>query len=73
MGSVVEERLFHPLSLMTLTEGQPGADAPRQAVAALAGGRLARREAAEEGPDWDGQVLLAGEESDIFQKLDGNR
>lgn len=74
MGSVVEERLFHPLSLVTLTEAEAGADAPRQAVTAgLVGGRLARREAGEESPDWDGQVLLAGEEGNIFQQLDGNR
>ncbi|QIG50968.1 phosphatase PAP2 family protein [Nordella sp. HKS 07] len=73
MGSVVEENLYHPLSLMTVTEEQPGADAPRQtATAGLTGARLVRREAEEAGPDWDAKVLLAGEETDIFHQLGGD-
>ena len=73
MGSVVEESLFHPLSLITVTEEQPGADAPRQtATAGLTGARLVRREAEEAGPDWDAKVLLAGEETDIFHQLGGD-
>lgn len=60
IGSVVEERLDHPLSLFTLTSTRPDMNAPRSALAAvLDGGRLVSRTGGMTNPDWDGQVLLA--------------
>jgi hypothetical protein len=60
VGSVIEERLRHPLSLFTLASTQPDVNAPRQALAgALDGGRLVSRGQGMTDPDWDGQVLLA--------------
>ncbi|MDI3354998.1 VTT domain-containing protein [Pseudomonas sp. UYIF39] len=60
IGSVVEERLYHPLSLITLTSAQPGVDAPRSTLAAaLDGGRLLSRTEGAADSDWDGQVLIA--------------
>jgi membrane protein DedA with SNARE-associated domain/membrane-associated phospholipid phosphatase len=60
LGSVVEERLYHPFSLVTLASTQPDVNAPRQALAgALEGGRLVSRTKGMTGTDWDGQVLLA--------------
>jgi undecaprenyl-diphosphatase len=60
IGSVVEERPYHPLGLVTLVSAQSNVDAPRKALAgALPGGRLVSRAKAVTAPDWDGQVLLA--------------
>lgn len=57
IGSVVEERLEYPFSMITLTWTQQGADAPRNAIAtAFNEPRLVSREAIDD--DWDGQVLL---------------
>ena len=62
MGTVVEEHLESPLSLLTLARAQRGVDAPRDLLAAsLNGGRLAAR--ADRLPGWDGQVLLAHDAS----------
>ncbi|TPG78571.1 phosphatase PAP2 family protein [Pseudomonas arsenicoxydans] len=60
MGSVVEERFYHPLSLVTLTSTQPDMNAPRSTLAAaLGGGRLVPRPLGAAKGDWDGNVLLA--------------
>lgn len=60
VGSVVEERLERPLSLVTVTPAQGGADAPRAAVVeALPGAQPAPRPGIAPRPTWDGQVLLA--------------
>ncbi|WP_223487462.1 bifunctional DedA family/phosphatase PAP2 family protein [Pseudomonas sp. A-RE-19] len=60
IGSVVEERFYHPLSLVTLTSTQPDANAPRRTLeAVLDGGRLFSRTEGAADADWDGQVLLA--------------
>ncbi|QND64695.1 phosphatase PAP2 family protein [Mesorhizobium loti] len=62
IGSVVEERLYHPLSLVTLVSTQPDVNTPRNALAeVLNGGRLVSRTSGIAGSDWDGQVLLARE------------
>jgi len=62
MGTIVEEHLESPLSLLTLARAQRGVDAPRDLLAAsLNGGRLAAR--ADRLPGWDGQVLLAHDAS----------
>lgn len=59
-GSVVEERLYHPLSLITLVSTQPDFNAPRLALAGgLEGGKLVSRSIEVTSQDWDGQVLLA--------------
>ncbi|WP_256667449.1 bifunctional DedA family/phosphatase PAP2 family protein [Pseudomonas sp. ANT_J28] len=59
IGSVVEERFSHPLSLVTLTSTQPDVNAPRSTLAAaLDGGRLRSRPEEMADADWDGQVLL---------------
>jgi undecaprenyl-diphosphatase len=64
IGSVVEERLDHPLSLFTLTSTQPDMNAPRSALAAtLDGGRLVSRASGIAEAVWDGHVLLARESS----------
>jgi undecaprenyl-diphosphatase len=60
VGSVVEERLEHPFSLVTLSSTRSDADAPRQTLAQDLDGVesvLRAREESEAG--WDGQVLLA--------------
>ncbi|MHC8322457.1 bifunctional DedA family/phosphatase PAP2 family protein [Pseudomonas sp. GB2N2] len=60
MGSIVEERFYHPLSLVTLTSTQPDVNAPRSTLAAsLDSGRLLSRTEGVADADWDGQVLLA--------------
>jgi membrane protein DedA with SNARE-associated domain/membrane-associated phospholipid phosphatase len=60
IGSVVEERFYHPLSLVTLTSTQSDMNAPRSTLAAaLDGGRLIHRNEGAADSDWDGQVLLA--------------
>ncbi len=62
IGSVVEERLYHPLSLVTLVSTQPDINAPREILAAsLDGGRLVTRTGRIEGAGWDGRVLLVRE------------
>ncbi|WP_432263181.1 VTT domain-containing protein [Cupriavidus sp. TMH.W2] len=59
VGSVVEEHLYRPLSLLTVSSTQPEANAPRQALAAaLVNGRLAARPEEQSQREWDGQVLL---------------
>jgi undecaprenyl-diphosphatase len=59
IGSVVEERFSHPLSLVTLSSTQPDVNAPRSTLAAaLDGGRLRSRPEEMADADWDGQVLL---------------
>lgn len=60
MGSVVEERIYHPLFLITLTSTQPGVNAPRSTLAvAFDDGRLLPRPPGTSNGDWDGNVLLA--------------
>ncbi|MFL1527564.1 VTT domain-containing protein [Pseudomonas sp. O230] len=60
MGSVVEERFYHPLSLVTLTSTQHGMNAPRSKLAAVFDdGRLLPRTLGTADGDWDGKVLLA--------------
>ncbi len=62
VGSVVEERLDRPLSLVTLTITQPGMNAPRDVLAQeVQSGRLAQRSNANMIASWDGRVLLARE------------
>lgn len=62
IGSVVEERLDHPLALFTLALTQPDMNTPRNTLAtALDGGRLVSRADGIRGADWDGHVLLARE------------
>lgn len=61
VGSVVEERLSHPLPLFTVTRTQDTADGPRDALAAVIGtGWLRARDSSGKG--WDGRVLLAQED-----------
>lgn len=60
IGSVVEERLSHPLSLFTLAWAQPDANSPRTTLAAdLDDGRISIRTEQSADPNWDGRVLLA--------------
>jgi hypothetical protein len=60
IGSVVEERLYRPFSLFTLTSTQSDANGPRQVLAAALGkGRLVSRTDGSTGPDWDNQVFLS--------------
>lgn len=60
MGSAVEEQLYHPLSIVTLTSTQPGMNAPRNTLAAAFGdGRLLPRTEGTPNAEWDGKVLLA--------------
>jgi undecaprenyl-diphosphatase len=60
IGSVVEERFYHPLSLVTLLSTQPDVNVPRSTLAAtLGGGRLLSRTEGTADMGWDGQVLLA--------------
>ncbi|BFT65056.1 VTT domain-containing protein [Pseudomonas moorei] len=60
MGSVVEERIYHPVPLITLTSTQPGVNAPRSTLAvAFDDGRLLPRPPGTANGDWDGDVLLA--------------
>ena len=57
IGSVVEERMWRPLSLATIPLPQEDIDTPRDALAAaLPAGRLVSR--ALSSPGWDGRVLL---------------
>lgn len=58
-GTVVEERVHHPLSLGTLTSTQPDLSAPRQTLAEALGGSLLSRADAPADAEWDGRVLLA--------------
>ena len=60
MGSVVEERIYHPMSLITLTSTQPDVNAPRSTLAVAFGdARLVPRPPGTADGDWDGKVLLA--------------
>lgn len=59
VGSVVEERLYRPLALLTVSSTQPEANAPRQTLAAALGKvRLAARPDEQSQREWDGKVLL---------------
>lgn len=67
-GSIVEERLYHPLSLVTLTWMQPDMNRPRDDLAGdLDSAHLVARAGESSGLDWDGRVLLArkGEERSL--------
>lgn len=60
IGSVVEERLYRPFSLVSVASTQTDVNAPRQVLAgSLGGGRLVLRAVEMTDADWDGQVLLA--------------
>jgi undecaprenyl-diphosphatase len=60
IGSVMEERIYRPLSLITLVSTQPDFNAPRQALAqSLEGGSLVSRAVEQTNAEWDGRVLLA--------------
>jgi undecaprenyl-diphosphatase len=60
IGSVIAERIYRPLSLITLVSTQPDFNAPRQALAqSLEGGSLVSRTIEQANAEWDGRVLLA--------------
>jgi undecaprenyl-diphosphatase len=60
VGSVTEERIYRPLSLITLVSTQPDFNAPRQALAqSFEGGSLVSRAVEQTNAEWDGRVLLA--------------
>jgi undecaprenyl-diphosphatase len=60
IGSVMEERIYRPLSLITLVSTQPDFNAPRQALAqSFEGGSLVSRSVEQTNAEWDGRVLLA--------------
>ncbi len=61
VGSVVEEDLYHPFSLLTLVTTAANVNGPRTALAdSLDGDRLVLRDGGISDVDWDGQVILAG-------------
>ncbi|MBS1167327.1 MAG: phosphoesterase PA-phosphatase related [Proteobacteria bacterium] len=63
-GSVVEERIRHPLSLITVVSTQPDFNAPRQALAqSLGSASLKPRADTDTSAAWDGRVLLGAEAS----------
>lgn len=67
VGSVVEERLYRPLSLITVSLAQPNANGPRQLLAmAIEGGQLAQRSLFKPDDEWDGRVLLARQKADAL-------
>lgn len=60
IGSVLEERSYHPLSLVTLTSTQTDVNTPRDTlVAAFNDGRLLPRTEGTADGNWDNKVLLA--------------
>lgn len=60
MGSVVAERFYHPLSLVTLTSTQQDVNAPRGTLTTtFEDGQLLPRIPEMADEDWDGKVLLA--------------
>jgi undecaprenyl-diphosphatase len=62
IGSVVEERLDHPLSFLTVARRLPDVNTPRELLAAaLDTARLVTRTSATATAGWDGRVLLARE------------
>jgi membrane-associated phospholipid phosphatase len=64
IGSVVEEHLYHPFSLVTLASTRLNVNAPRQVLAGSLGqGRLASRFDQKADENWDGRVLLARDSS----------
>ena len=64
VGTVVEERLDHPVSLVTLTLRQPDLNGPRNAMAAEVGsGRLSDPIVSDEHGGWDGRILLVRQAS----------
>lgn len=63
-GSVVEERMWRPLSLASVPLAQAGSNDPRAVLAsALPSARLVSRDLTV--PGWDGQVLLAAAAMDL--------
>jgi membrane protein DedA with SNARE-associated domain/membrane-associated phospholipid phosphatase len=63
-GSVLEERVDHPLSLITVVSTGSDLNAPRQVLAqSLAGGSLMSRTGERPDAGWDGRVLLARQEA----------
>lgn len=59
IGAVVEERLHHPLSLVTLSAATSDANAPREILAkSIGGGRVVRRTNVPPDKSWNGEVLL---------------
>ncbi|WP_370676945.1 VTT domain-containing protein [Pleomorphomonas sp. PLEO] len=62
-GSVMEERIHHPLSLITVVSTGSDFNAPRQTLArSFDGGTLMVRAGAPTNAEWDGRVLLARQE-----------
>ena len=62
VGSIVEERLYRPFSLFTVTWTLPDMNRPREVLAAVLDGiRLVSRADGTAVAYWDGQVLLARE------------
>ncbi|MCS3839033.1 undecaprenyl-diphosphatase [Pseudomonas sp. JAI111] len=60
IGSVLEERSYHPLSLFTLTSTQTDVNTPRDTLAAaFKDGRLLPRNEGTADRNWDDKVLLA--------------
>ena len=61
-GSIMEERVRHPLSLVTVVSTGTNFNVPRQALArSLGGGSLMSRTGERPNAGWDGRVLLAGQ------------
>jgi undecaprenyl-diphosphatase len=59
IGSVVEEHVLRPLSLVSVVSSRPDANTPRDVLAQMfRSGRVAMRPDAETNADWDGGVLL---------------
>jgi len=59
VGTVVQERLHRPLSLVTVSTAGPDANTPREILASSVGdGRLVRRSNEIPTSTWDAQVLL---------------
>lgn len=59
IGSVVEEHVLRPLSLVSGVSSRADADRPRDVLAQmLRSGRVAMRPDAETNAEWDGGVLL---------------
>lgn len=64
IGSVVEEHLVRPISLITIVETRADANAPRDLLSGISRReRLAARPGLAEGANWDGRALLLDENS----------
>ncbi|TAY05849.1 phosphatase PAP2 family protein (plasmid) [Rhizobium leguminosarum] len=60
VGSISDERIYRPLSLVTTVSTQPDFTGPREALArSLREGHLVSRDEVEAEGGWDGRVLLA--------------